>query len=40
MDILLKLPRWMVERIVAILSRHPSSVTDEISEAIRKQVVL
>ena len=36
----LKLPRWMVERIVAILYRHPSSVTDEISEAIRKQVVL
>ena len=40
MDILLTLPRWMVERIVAILDRHPSSVTDEISEAIRKQVVL
>ena len=40
MDILLTLPRWMVERIVAILSQHPSSVTDEISEAIRKQVVL
>ena len=40
MDILLTLPRWMVERIVAILSRPPSSVTDEISEAIRKQVVL
>ena len=36
----LELPFWMVERIVAILSRHPSSVTDEISEAIRKQVVL
>ena len=40
MDILLNLPRWMVERIVAILDRHPSSVTDEISESIRKQVVL
>lgn len=40
MDILLTLPRWMVERIVAILDRHTSSVTEEISETIRKQVEL
>ena len=38
MDILLTLPRWMVERIVAIPERHPASVTEEISETIRKQV--
>ena len=38
MPVTLTLPRWMVEWIVAILSDHPYSGADEITETIRKQV--
>lgn len=37
MDILLTLPRWMVERIVAILRDHPYTGAGEIIEAIKKE---
>ena len=33
----LKLPRWMVEKIVAILSDHPYAGAQEIIEAIKKE---
>lgn len=38
MDILLTMPRWMVERIVAILDNDPYTGAKEITETIRKQV--
>ena len=34
----LKLPRWMVERIVAILRDHPYTGAGEIIEAIKKEI--
>lgn len=37
MDILLKLPFWMVERIVQILSKHPYTGAQDIIEAIKEQ---
>ena len=33
----LKLPRWMVEKIVAILRDHPYTGAGEIIEAIEKE---
>lgn len=38
MDIHLVLPRWMVERIVQILSDHPYTGAGDIIDTIRKQV--
>ena len=37
MPIKLVLPRWMVERIVAILLEHPYTGCEEIVETIREQ---
>lgn len=37
MDISLKLPLWMVERIVQILSDHPYTGAAEIVQAIKEQ---
>lgn len=38
MDILLTLPRWMVERIVAILREHPYTGAGEIIRKIKEQM--
>lgn len=37
MDISLKLPLWMVERIVQILSQHPYTGAEEIIQTIKKE---
>lgn len=37
MDISLTLPRWMVEKIVWFLERHPYTGAGEIIEAIKKE---
>lgn len=39
MPINLELPLWMVERIVAILSQHPYTGTDEIVQKIKEQIM-
>lgn len=38
MPIKLELPSWMVERIVAILSEHPYTGSNDIIQAIKEQL--